>query len=79
MIFWIERKHKNEYLNSAKSNGIRYKFIDDFDDQDKNEITNFILFIRKKYYFPISFNFILLVKNIMLFEIRTPCILNIKE
>lgn len=56
MIFWIERKHKNEYLNSAKYNGIRYKFIDDFDDQDKNEITNFILFIRKKYYFPIRLN-----------------------
>ena len=56
MIFWIERKNKKEYLNSAKSNGIRYKFYAGFEEQIKNEIVEFLLFIRKKYYFPIRLN-----------------------
>ena len=56
LIFWIDRIYKKEYYNSAKSNGVRYKFFDGFDEQTKNEITDFIFFIRKKYYFPIRLN-----------------------
>ena len=39
MIFWIDRIYKKEYYNSAKSNGVRYKFFDGFDEQTKNEIS----------------------------------------
>ena len=38
MIFCIEKKCKKEYLNSAKSNGIRYKFYGDFDEENKKNI-----------------------------------------
>lgn len=56
MIFWIEKKYKNEYINSAHATGIRYKFIDYVDEITKNEIKNFICYIRKQYYFPIRLN-----------------------
>ena len=56
MIFWIEKKYRKEYLNSAKSNGIRYKFYGDFDEENKNKILNFIFFIRRNYFFPIRLN-----------------------
>ena len=58
LIFWIDRIYKKEYYNSAKSNGVRYKFFDGFDEQTKNQITDFIFFLRKKYYFPIRLNIV---------------------
>lgn len=53
MIFWIEKQFKNEYLNSAKENGIRCVFSTGFDELTKKEIKQFIEFIRSNYYFPI--------------------------
>ena len=53
MIFWIEKQFKNEYINSAKVNGIRCAFPIDFDELTKKEIKQFIEFIRANYYFPI--------------------------
>ena len=56
LIFWIEKIYKNEYINSAKQTGIRYKFSGNFDEDTKTEVSNFITFIRKHYYFPIRLN-----------------------
>ena len=58
LIFWIDKKYKKEYLNSSKYNGIRCKFIDAFDERSKNEIMNFIFFVRKNYFFPIRLNIV---------------------
>ena len=59
MISWIDKKHKNEYTDSAKASGIRYKFYDcgnAFDEAVMNDIKRFIDFLRKNYYFPIRLN-----------------------
>lgn len=59
MIFWIDRKHKKEYRNSAKASGIRCRFHDYgdiFDPAIAEEIKSFIAFLRKYYYFPIRLN-----------------------
>ena len=53
MIFWIEKQFKKEYINSAKETGIRCVFSKDYDDATKNEIMQFMKFIRANYYFPI--------------------------
>ena len=53
MIFWIEKAFKDEYLNSANSDGLRCKFPINFDAQTKTSVSGFISFIREKYYFPI--------------------------
>jgi hypothetical protein len=34
MISWIDRKYKNEYKDSAKASGIRYRFYDYGDSLD---------------------------------------------
>ena len=54
MIFWIEKQFKNEYISSAKERGIRCVFPRSYDDATKNEIVQFIKFIRSNYYFPIQ-------------------------
>lgn len=56
MIFWIEKEYKDEYIGSAVSSGIRYKFSIDFDEKNKNFIKEFIKYLRRKYYFPIRLN-----------------------
>ena len=59
MIFWIDRKYKNKYMDSAKASGIRYKFYDYgnvFDATAMEDIKKFIVFLRKNYYFPIRLN-----------------------
>ncbi len=59
MISWIDKEYKKYYENSAKSSGIRYRFYNynhDFDESTMQEINRFIVFLRKKYYFPIRLN-----------------------
>mgnify|MGYP002514396458 CR=1 FL=1 len=59
MISWIDRKYKNEYKDSAKASGIRYRFYDygdGFDPTIVEEMKRFIAFLRKYYYFPIRVN-----------------------
>ena len=53
LIFWIEKEFKNEYIDSAKETGIRCVFSKGFNEVTKNEIKQFIKFIRANYYFPI--------------------------
>ena len=53
MIFWIEKQFKNEYIDSATKSGIRCVFPKDYDETTKNEIVQFMKFIRANYYFPI--------------------------
>lgn len=56
MIFWIEKQFKEEYINSANSNGVRCKFPIGFNEQTKNEIKEFLGFVTQSYYFPIRLN-----------------------
>ncbi len=56
MIFWIEKIYKNEYVGSAKLTGLRYKFTDNFDEDTKKDLIDFVFFIRKNFYFPIRLN-----------------------
>ena len=59
MISWIDREYKNDYKDSAKASGIRYRFYDygdGFDLKHVEEIKCFIAFLRKYYYFPIRLN-----------------------
>ena len=59
MISWINKEYRDYYKDSAKASGIRYKFYDygnDFDEHTVEDINKFIIFLRKKYYFPIRLN-----------------------
>ncbi|MBQ9124802.1 MAG: hypothetical protein IJY14_03830 [Acholeplasmatales bacterium] len=59
MISWIDKEYKNEYKNSAKASGIRYRFYTyeiELNKDTKCNIEQFISFLRKHYYFPIRLN-----------------------
>ncbi|MBQ4098502.1 MAG: hypothetical protein IJC87_00060 [Clostridia bacterium] len=59
MISWVEKEYKNNYKDSAKASGIRYKYYtygEDFDKSTVEDIRKFISFLRKNYYFPIRLN-----------------------
>ena len=59
MISWIDKEDKKYYKDSVKASGIRYKFYDygnDFDEHTIEAIKKIIVFLRKKYYFPIRLN-----------------------
>ncbi len=59
MISWIDKEDRKYYKDSAKASGIRYKFYNygnDFDEHTMEAVKKFIVFLRKKYYFPIRLN-----------------------
>lgn len=61
MILGIERKYKDQYTDSAKVSGIRYKFYEygnGFDATIVEDINSFITFLKKRYYFPIRLNIV---------------------
>lgn len=65
---WIDREFKNEYDDSSK-NGIRSKYSDKIPQSLRNEIKEFLTFIRKKYFFPIRINlFFCNTKNFLSYD-----------
>ena len=49
---WIERKYSTEY-SDCPARGLRLKFYDGFDPENRRKLTDFCNFLRKAYFFPI--------------------------